>query len=368
MSLKMKAFVVASAALATCVALLGTGCSVSEDGKPTDVVMATSTNIRSLSATGSTAVEPLIDRWTKDYAQNHPVSLNYRGTGSGAGIDNLRRGFGAFSASDAPLADSQLQGLPPIVQVPISTGPICIVYNLPGLKAPLRLSGKTLAGIYASDIISWQDPAIAAENPGVALPHAAIVVVHRSDGSGTTSILTNFLSKVSPTWTSKFGQGLTVKWPAGIAVNGSHAELTTVMDTPGTIGYIELTFARTSGVPVALIQNRAGQYIAPTPASAYAAVDAAKELLAKDIRTRIVDPPATAKDAYPITGITFVLIPKDNKSGDGEQQAVKDYLAYAVSSGQNIVEELSYAKLPTPVQQQSQALLSQLTENGQALK
>jgi phosphate transport system substrate-binding protein len=140
------------------------------------------------------------------------------------------------------------------------------------------------------------------------------------------------------------------------------------MDTPGTIGYIELTFARTSGVPVALIENRAGQYIAPTPASAYAAVDAAKDLLAKDIRTPIVDPPATAKDAYPITGITFVLIPKDNKSGDGEQQAVKDYLAYVVSSGQNIVEELSYAKLPLPVQQQSQALLSQLTENGQALK
>jgi phosphate transport system substrate-binding protein len=367
MKLKSRVLVMASAALATGLVLLATGCSLSEDGKQAESKVPPTT-IRSLSASGSTAIEPLIDRWSKDYAASHPVQVNYRPTGSGAGIDNLRHGYGAFSASDAPLADSQLQGLPPIVQIPVSTGPICVIYNLPGLKTPLKLSGQTLAGIFSSEIISWQDPAIARENPGAALPHAAIIVVHRADGSGTTNILTNYLSKASPTWSAKLGAGLTVKWPAGMGVIGSRAVLSSVMDTPGTIGYLELTFARTSGVTVASIQNRAGEYVAPSPASAYAAVSAAGDLLAKDIRTPIVDPPATAKGAYPITGMTFVLIPKDNKSTDGEQEALKDYLGYALSSGQNAAEELSYAKLPPAVQQQGQALLAQLTDNGKPIK
>src|SRR5271165_1428736 len=170
MSLDLKAIALAPAALATCVALLAAGCSLSEEGRTSDVPAATA-SIRSISASGSTAIEPLIDRWGKDYEKSHPLQVNYRPTGSGAGIDNLRHGFGAFAASDSPLRDDQLTGLPPIVQIPVSTGPVCVIYNLPGLKAPLKLSGKTLAGIYASDIISWQDPAITRENPGVALPH-----------------------------------------------------------------------------------------------------------------------------------------------------------------------------------------------------
>ncbi len=367
MNLRMKVFVMAPLALATSVALLATGCNLSEEGRPSDT-KAPTTNIRSLSASGSTAIEPLIDRWSKDYAQSHPVQVNYRPTGSGGGIDNLRRGYGAFAASDAPLADSQLQGLPPIVQIPVSTGPICVIYNLPGLKSPLKLSGRTLAGIYASEIISWQDPAIASENPGAALPHAAIIVVHRSDGSGTTGILTSFLSKVSPTWSAKYGQGITVKWPAGIGVSGSHAVLNSVMSTPGSIGYLELTFARTSGVPVASIQNRAGQFVEPDPASASLAVNASIDLLGRDLRASIVDPPATARGAYPITGITFILIPRDNKSTDGEQEALKDYLAYVLSTGQDVAEELSYSKLPPAIQHQGQALLAQLTDNGQPIR
>ena len=366
MDLKMRVMITAPAALATLAVLMATGCNLSEDGRPAETKTVNAA-IRSLSASGSTAIEPLIDRWGTDYEKSHPLQVNYRPIGSGAGIDNLRRGYGAFAASDAPLGDNQLKGLPPIVQIPVSAGPVCVVYNLPGLKTPLKLSGKTLAGIYASEIISWQDPAIAGENPGAALPHAAIIVVHRADGSGSTSIFTNFLGKASAAWSAKFGVGLSVKWPAGIGVNGSNAVLKTVMDTPGTIGYLELTFARTSGVPVASIHNRAGEYVAPSPASAYAAVNASVDALAKDLRTSIVDPPATARGAYPITGITFILIPKDNKSTDGEQEALKDYLAYALTTGQDAAEELSYAKLPTPVQQQGQALLSQLTDNGKPI-
>ena len=368
MSLKVKALVAVPAVLATFVAFFATGCNIAEEGKVDDTKIAAVAQNRTISASGSTAIEPLIDRWGKDYAASHPLVVNYRPTGSGAGIQNLRNNYGAFAASDAPLAASQLQGLPAIVQIPVSTGPVCIVYNLPGLKAPLKLSGATLAGIFSSDIISWQDPAIARENPGAALPHAAIIVVHRADGSGTTGIFTNYLTKASPTWAAKYGAGLSVKWPAGIAASGSSGVIKTIVDTPGTIGYIGLTFARTSGASVASIQNLAGEFVAPTPESAYAAVSAATDLLARDIQAPIVDPPATAKGAYPITGVTFILIPKDNKSADGEQEALKDYLTYALTAGQDVAQELSYAKLPPPLQQQSLALLSQLTDNGQPIK
>jgi phosphate transport system substrate-binding protein len=367
MNLQSRAFVAVPALLGTMIAVFASGCNIAEEGKVSDPKYVTA-GVRSISASGSTAIQPLIDRWGKDYEKSHPLQVNYRPTGSGAGIDNLRHGYGAFSASDAPLSDDQLKGLPAIVQIPVSTGPVCIAYNLPGLKAPLRLSGATLAGIFSSEIIGWQDPTIAHENPGVALPHQAIIVVHRADGSGTTSILSSYLSHVSSVWQSKMGSGLTVKWPAGIAVAGSSALTKTVLDTPGTIGYTELTFARTSGVSVASIQNRAGEYVAPSPASAYAAVDAAASSLATDIRTPIVDPPATAKGAYPITGMTFILIPKDNTSTDGEQEALKAYLDYALTTGQDAAEELSYAKLPPAVQQQGETLLGQLTDNGKPLK
>jgi phosphate transport system substrate-binding protein len=354
------------AALATLSVALLVGCNYSEDGKPEEYKPPT-TDTFLFSASGSTFIAPLVNQWSSDYEKTHKVHVNYHPVGSGGGIDNLKQGLGAFAASDAPLSGSQLQGLPPIVQFPVTAGHVCVIYNLPGLKSPLRLSGKTVAGIFAGDIISWQDSAIASENPGVKLPHAAIIVVHRSDGSGTTSIFTTYLSKVSPEWSNKFGSGLSVNWPAGIGGNGSSTILSTVKDTPGTIGYLELSYAKQAGVPVASIQNKAGEYIVPSPASAYVAVTAATDALSKDVRTPIVDPPATAKEAYPITGLSFILIPKDSHR-DGEQAALKGFVAYSLSTGQDVAEGLFYAKLPTSVEQQGEALLSQLTQNGQPVK
>jgi phosphate transport system substrate-binding protein len=358
--------------LATCVALLASGCKgynhYGEDGKPEEDKITAGTNVRWLSAAGSTFIEPLIDRWDSDYGKSHLLHINYLPVGSGGGIDRLRQGYGAFSVSDAPLGDDQLQGLPPIVQFPVTAGPVCVIYNLPGLKTPLKLSGSTLARIYAGEVATWQDPVIAHENPGVALPHAPVIVVHRSDGSGTTSIFTNYLSKASATWMTKTGAGLSIKWPAGLGENGSNAVLSTVTTNIGAVGYLELSYAKKAGMPVASIQNRAGEFVMPSPASASLAVNAAIDILAKDIRTPIVDPPATAKGAYPITGLSFILIPKDNKGLDGDQAALRDYIAYALSTGQEVAEELSYAKLPPPVQHQGQALLSQLTQNGQPIQ
>src|ERR1019366_9887620 len=213
MNLKIRALVAVPAALAVCAFVFAVGChNYGEDGKPEEIPPATG-KVRWLSAGGSTFIEPIIDRWDSDYGKSHPLHINYLPVGSGGGIDRLRKGYGDFIATDAPLMDDQLQGLPPVVQFPVIAGPVCVIYNLPGLKTPLRLSGRTLAGIYAGEIVNWQAPAIARDNPGSALPHASVIVVHRSDGSGTTQIFTNYLSAVSATWKTKAGQGLTVNWP-----------------------------------------------------------------------------------------------------------------------------------------------------------
>lgn len=321
-----------------------------------------------LGAAGSTFIAPLMSRWVSGYEKDHPkVEVNYRPIGSGGGIEEMKKGYLSFGASDAPLNDDQLKELAPLVQVPASAGPVCIIYNLPGLSTPLRLSAKTLAGIYEGTILTWQDAAVLKDNQGVKLPHAAIIVTHRSDGSGTTNIFTSYLSKVSQDWSWKVGHGLTVSWPTGLSAEGSKGVLDLVKQSPGTIGYLELSYAKQNGVPVASIENRAGKFVQPTPASASAAISAFSDALTKDVRTPIVDPPADAKDAYPISGLTFILLWKD-RPGLDQQQAVKDFISYAISSGQNSAEDLSYAKLPEPVQKQGETLLSQLTANGQPVK
>ncbi len=272
-----------------------------------------------------------------------------------------------MAASDAPLTDDELKGFLPTVQVPATAGPVCIVYNLPHLDRPLRLSRKTLAGIYLGNIISWQDPAIQADNPGAKLPRAPVIVVHRSDGSGTTNIFTTYLSKISQDWSRAAGHGLSITWPVGFGGDGSKGVLHLVGQTRGTIGYAELSYATEGKASVAAIQNQAGAFIDPSPTSAGAALDAFKDVLAKDVRTSVVDPPASAKDAYPITGISFLLVPK-NSSSMTDQMAVRDFIAYTVTNGQDAAEALSYARLPSSVRDEVSASLAQLTANGQPLK
>lgn len=357
-------FTLGIAAAAILSLLLMLGCSNSAGTASTSGAQPTAV----LGAAGSTFIAPLMTKWVSTYQQAHPtVQINYRPIGSGGGIEELKKGYLSFSASDAPLGDDQLKEMSSVIQVPDSAGPVCIVYNLPKLSAPLRLSAKTLSDIYLGNIISWQDPEVARDNPGVTLPRSAVIVVHRSDGSGTTHIFTSYLSKVSRDWSWKSGQGMSVTWPIGLGGDGSKGVLAIVKETPGTIGYLELNYAKVAGVPYASIQNEAGHFVQPSPASAAAAIGAFSDALSKDVRTPIVDPPASAVDAYPITGLTFILIPKDRQDAD-QQAAVKDFVAFAISTGQNSAEELSYAKLPDAVQKQGQALLAQLTANGQPLK
>jgi phosphate transport system substrate-binding protein len=191
--------------------------------------------------------------------------------------------------------------------------------------------------------------------------------VHRVDGSGTTAIFTSYLVKVSADWAKEAGQGLTVKWPVGISAKGSDGVLDFVSTNAGTIGYAELNYAKAKNLPVASIQNRAGSFVAPSPASATAALEAFSDALSKDVRASVVDPPASAKEAYPITGLTFVLIPKDGNDA-AERQAIRDFIQYTVNSGQDLAEGLDYAKLPKSVQERAATLLGGMQANGQPVK
>jgi phosphate transport system substrate-binding protein len=306
---------------------------------------------------GSTFINPVMTHWISDFQKSHPgVQINYQSIGSGGGIQQLKKGLVDFGASDAALDDQQLQEMPPVVQIPESTGPVCITYNLPELKSPLKLSGPTLAKMFLGEIKTWQDPQIKKENPGVALPNNPVQIVHRSDGSGTTNIFTTYLAKVSPDWTQKVGNGISVSWPVGIGGKGSEGVTGSVKQTSGSIGYVELTYAAENKLPVAQIRNQAGEWVDPTAAGASAAIGAFQAELAKDVRTPVVDPPASAKNAYPISGLTYLLVPKQGKD-EAKAQTVKDFVQYIITQGQDTAESLQYSKLPQSLAEVDQKLL-----------
>jgi len=321
-------------------------------------------NPGSLIGAGSTFIYPIMTRWISDFQGSHSgVQINYQSIGSGGGIQQLKKGLVDFGASDAALDDDQLKEMPAIVQIPESAGPVCITYNLPELKSPLKLSSASLAGIYLGTIKNWQDASIKKDNPGVNLPKHEIVVAHRSDGSGTTNIFTTYLAKVNSQWAQKAGKGISVNWPAGIGGKGSEGVTGVVKQTPGGIGYVELSYAKNNNLPVALIRNQAGTWVEPSAASTAAAISAFADQLGKDVREPIVDPPASANDAYPIAGLTFLLVPKQGKDPK-KTETVKQFVEYIVTQGQDQSEALFYAKLPSPLQQQDQALLTQVGSNN----
>jgi phosphate transport system substrate-binding protein len=313
---------------------------------------------------GSTFINPIMSHWIADFQASHPaVQINYQSIGSGGGIEQLKQGLVDFGASDAALDDQQLQAMPALLQIPESAGPVCITYNLPELRTPLKLSSATLAGIYLGRIQSWQDAAIRNDNAGVNLPNHAMVVAHRSDGSGTTNIFTMYLAKVSPDWASKVGKGIAVSWPVGLGGKGSEGVTGVVKQTPGAIGYVELSYAKANNLPVALVRNAAGYWTEPSVGAATAAIEAFQAELARDVRTSIVDPPASAKQAYPITGLTFLLVPKQAKD-DARAQIVKQFAEYILTRGQDSAEGLEYARLPQSLVEQDQKLLAELPSGG----
>jgi phosphate transport system substrate-binding protein len=317
-----------------------------------------------LNGAGSTFVYPVMGRWIQDFQQSHSnVRINYQSIGSGGGIQQVKSGTIDFGASDAPLSDQDMAQMAPVIQIPESAGPVCVTYNLDGLQKPLQLSSDVLAGIFLGKITSWQDPLLKKDNPSQNLPNSKIIVVHRAEGSGTTAAFTTYLSAVSPEWSQQVSKGTSVKWPTGLGAKGSEGVTGQVKQSPGAIGYVELTYATQNKMPVAAIKNQAGNYVLPSTAGTTAAINAFKDQLAKDDRTSIANPPASAADAYPISTLTFLIIPKDGKDAQ-KRAALKQFLVYVVTDGQQVTSGLNYAPLPDAVKQQNVQALSQLTVNG----
>lgn len=318
---------------------------------------------------GSTFVYPIMSRWISDFqSTNNGVQINYQSIGSGGGIQQLKKGLVDFGASDVALNDDQLKEMPtPVVQFPESAGPVCITYNLPSLKKPLRLTAQTLSDIYLGKITSWQDPALRKANPGVQLPNKPVVVAHRSDGSGTTNIFTTYLSAVNPEWKNKVGQGIAVSWPAGLGGKGSEGVTGVVKQTEGSIGYVELTYAQENNLPTAEIENQAHEFVAPSAEGTSAAIAPFVEQLATDVRIPVVNAPASAKDAYPISGLTFLIVPKDGD--DANKRAIlKKFLVYVVTDGQKAAGGLHYAPLPASLVDVDKKTIDSLTAKGQPIQ
>jgi phosphate transport system substrate-binding protein len=327
-----------------------------------------SSNSVALNGAGSTFVYPLMGRWIQDFHQSHSnAQINYQSIGSGGGIQQVKSGTIDFGASDAPLSDQDMAQMAPVIQIPESAGPVCVTYNLDGLQKPLQLSSDALAGIFLGKITSWQDPLLKSDNPGEKLPNSKITVVHRAESSGTTAAFTTYLAAVSPEWAQQVSKGTSVKWPTGLGAKGSEGVTGQVKQLPGSISYVELTYATQNKLPVAAIKNQAGKYILPSTTGTTAAIDAFKDQLATDARTPIANPPASAPDAYPISTLTFLIIPKDGKDLQ-KRIALKQFILYVVTDGQQAAGGLNYAPLPDAVKQLDVHTLSQMTANGSPIQ
>ncbi len=308
-----------------------------------------------LNGAGATFPYPIYSKWFNEYHKIHPeISINYQSIGSGGGIKQVLVGTVDFGASDGPMTDEQLaQAKVKILHIPTVLGSVVPAYNLPSVKSELKFTGPILAGIFLGKINTWNDPAIAKANPGVSLPGDRIVVVHRSDGSGTSYVYTDYLSKISPEWNSSVGKGTAVKWPVGLGAKGNEGVAGMVRQMPGAIGYVELIYALQNNISYGPVQNAAGQFVKASLDSTTAAAASVKQMPA-DFRVSITNAPG--KEAYPISTFTWLLIP--TKAADqGKQKIIVDFLNWMVDQGQSQVTQLSYAPLPSNVAEKVRAAI-----------
>src|SRR6202163_871819 len=301
-----------------------------------------------LNAPGATFPYPIYSKWFDQYHQAHPsVQINYQSIGSGGGIRQLLDKTVDFGASDGPMSDDQLKtATVPILHFPTVLGAAIPTYNVPGVQGELNFTPEALSGIFLGKITKWNDPAIASANPGVKLPGDDIVVVHRADGSGTSYIWTDSLSKVSPECQSKVGKGTSVNWPVGLGGKGNEGVSAQIQQTPGSLGYVELIYAIQNHMPYGKVKNSSGAFVKADLASVSAAAAAAAKNMPDDFRVSITNP--EGKAAYPIASFTWLLIPS-KFSDPAKRDVVKDFLKWMMTDGQQYCENLSYAKLPKEV-------------------
>ena len=314
---------------------------------------------------GSTFVYPLFSKMFSEYQSSHGTKVNYQAIGSGGGIRQLINHTVDFGATDAFMSDEELQQAGgAILHIPICLGAVVLSYNLPQAP-PLRLTPEVIADIFLGNITNWNDPRIAEVNPGIFLPDLEITVIHRSDGSGTTYIFSDYLSKVSPEWAKRVGRGKSLNWPVGLGAKGNPGVAGLIQQTPGAIGYIELTYALQMGIPFATVQNASGKFIHPSVQS----VSKAAEIpIPPDTRVSLTN--TDAPDGYPISGFTWVIVYQEQSYGGRSKaraEALAQLLWWMIHEGQSYTQPLNYAPLPESAVKAAETLLRSLTYQGQPL-
>ena len=313
---------------------------------------------------GATFPYPLYSKWFNEYVKIDPaVRFNYQSIGSGGGIRQITERTVDFGASDAPLTDAQLKKAPGLIHIPTVLGAVVATYNLPG-NPTIRFTPDIMARIFLGKITKWNDAALAEANPGATLPNQPIVAVHRSDGSGTTSIWVDYLSKVSKELEQKVGRGTSVNWPVGLGGKGNEGVAGQVKNMPGGLGYVELAYAIKNNLPAAAIQNRAGQFIEPTLESTSAAAVAATKNMPPDFRVSLTD--QSAEGTYPVVGFTYLLIYKEQRD-EAKGRALVKFLGWAIRDGQKYGPDLLYAPLPAAVVTLVETKIREITYNGAPL-
>lgn len=312
-----------------------------------------------INGAGATFPYPLYSKWFYEYAKvDHSVNFNYQSIGSGGGIRQITAQTVDFGASDGALTDEQLKQAPgELLHIPMTAGAVVVTYNLLNVSQPLRFSPDVVADIYLGKISKWNDPRIASDNPGVELPTQNIIVTHRSDGSGTTNIFTDYLSSISKSWKANVGKGTSVNWPVGLGGKGNEGVAGLVKQTPGTIGYVELAYAVKNNLPAADIKNKSGNFVTPSIESTTAAVNGKVNSMPADFRVSLVNPDGA--DAYPIAGVTWILVYK-NQSDKVKGKKIVEFLRWAITDGQKYSADLLYSPLPESMVRKIEEKINQI--------
>jgi phosphate transport system substrate-binding protein len=320
---------------------------------------ATAGMAQNINGAGATFPYPIYSKWFSEYSQLHPnVHINYQSIGSGGGIRQVSEGTVDFGATDGPMNDQQInEAKVKTMHIPTVLGAVVPVYNLPGVNAELKFSSDVIADIYLGKIAKWNDGRIAKDNPGVSLPDKSILPVYRSDGSGTTYIFTDFLSKVSSDWQSRVGKGTSVKWPAGIGQKGNEGIAGMVRQSPYSFGYVELIYAVTNKMQFGLVRNASGKFLKASTEGVTAAAAAAAKTMPNDYRVSITNAPGA--DSYPISSFTWLLIPV-HSTDPAKGKALADFLTWMLDKGESEAAGLSYAPLPKQVQDKVRLTIKQI--------
>ncbi len=332
-------------------AITTVACSSSKDSTKNNSTAASNTSQSvDLNGAGATFPYPIYSKWFSDYAKTTGVKINYQSIGSGGGIRQLSAQTVDFGASDSPMNDEEMAAAKggPILHIPTVIGAVVVTYNVPGISQPLNLTSDVIADVFLGKITKWNDARITATNSGLTLPSSDILVIHRSDGSGTTYIFTDYLAAVNETWRKGPSRGKEVKWPVGLGGKGNEGVAGQVKQTPGAIGYVELAYAKQNGLAYANVKNAAGEFVAPTIASVTAAAASVAAALpdSTDYRISIVNAPG--KDAYPISSFTWLLVYK-NQTDSVKQRKIADFLTWMLKDGEPSAATLDYAPLPPSI-------------------